>query len=230
MARERLRTLLLTGVAVIVPLAVSAWVLLALIRFLASLLAPVGRVLRDVGVESGMTVMLVQGASVVVLVGLLLLVGAVAQRQFGRRVVATVDAYLAQVPGLGSVYQTARRMSDLLLDPSNGEGGARFREVKLVEFPGRETYTLGFLTTETPPDGVVQTARTLTGNPDEAYRTLFLPMAPNPVMGGHLTHVPAERVHDVDIEIEDAIQYILTMGVVDTAGEPSRADDESERP
>lgn len=214
MSRNRLRTLFLTGVAVLVPLAVSAWVLVALVGFVESLLAPVGALLRGSGIESGPTVVLLQLGSLV-LVGLVtLLVGAVVQVRLGRRLVEQVDEYLASVPGLGVVYQTARRMSDLLLDPG-GEEASQFREVKLVEFPGRETYTLGFLTGETPPEAVVATARTLRGDPDDEYRTLFLPMAPNPFMGGHLTHVPADRVHGVDIEVETAIQYILTTGVVD---------------
>lgn len=227
MPRKRLRTLMLTGVAVVVPLAVSAWVLLAVIRFVGSLLDPVGGVLRSLGVRSTVTVVLIQGASLLVLLVVLVLVGALARREIGRRGVATVDSYLADVPGLGSVYQTARQMSDLLLAPGDGDDGARFREVKLVEFPGRETYTLAFLTSQNPPAGVVRTARELAGDPDADYRTLFLPMAPNPVMGGHLTHIPADRVHDVDIDLEDAMQYILTMGVVDDSGEPADGHGES---
>jgi len=222
MSLKRIRTLLLTGVGVVVPLAVSLWVLLAVVDFLASLLDPVRAVLQGAGIQSRVTIVLIQVASVVALVVLLLLVGFVAQRQFGKQVVSSVDAYLAKVPGIGSVYQTARRMSDLVLSPDESGGGSQFREVKLVEFPGRDTYTLGFLTTNTPPDGVVRTARTITGVSDQEYRTLFLPMAPNPIMGGHLTHVPADRVHDVDLEIEDAIQYILTMGVVD---DPDQSDE-----
>ncbi|MFB6185446.1 MAG: DUF502 domain-containing protein [Halobacteriaceae archaeon] len=219
MSNTQLRTLFLTGVAVIVPLAVSVWVLLALVRFVGSVLAPVGIVLRQNGIQSQTTVVLLQATSLLVIGVLVLIIGAVAQRRIGRQLVDRLDSYLAQLPGIGTVYQTARRMSDLLLNPDSQGDGGQFREVKLVEFPGRNAYTLGFLTTRTPPQGVVQTARTITGNPDESYQTLFLPMAPNPLMGGHLAHIPEERVHDVNLEIEEAIQYILTTGVVDNPRE-----------
>jgi uncharacterized membrane protein len=43
--------------------------------------------------------------------------------------------------------------------------------------------------------------------------TMFLPMAPNPVTGGFLTHVPRSRVHDVDMTVEEGIRSILTSGV-----------------
>lgn len=217
MPQEHLRTRFFAGVAVIVPLAISAWVLLALVRFLGSTLAPVGAVLRGYGFESDVTVVLLQVVSLGILVVLILAIGTVAQRQVGQRVVGRVDDFLGSVPGLGSVYQTARQMSDLVLDPE--DDGQQFREVKLVEFPGQNTYTLGFLTSESPPDGVVSSARAITGDPDSTYRTLFLPMAPNPVMGGHLTHVPADQVHDVDLEVEEAVQYILTTGIVDGSGD-----------
>lgn len=218
MASETLRTKFLTGVAVIVPLVVSAWALLVVGRFVANTLSPVANALREYGVQSDLTLVLLQGASVGILIILILIIGTVAQRQIGRRVVDHIDVFLGQIPGLGSVYQTARRMSDLILDPEE-DGNVQFREVKLVEFPGQGTYTLGFLTSNSPPEGVVTAARTIMDDPDASYQTLFLPMAPNPVMGGHLTHVPADRVHDVDLEIEDAVQYILTTGVVDNPSE-----------
>lgn len=216
MPRERLRTLFLTGVAVVVPLVVSAWVLVKIVGFVQGLLRPVGGHLRGAGVESAMTVALMQLASLLLVGVLVLLVGAVVQVRFGRQLIERVDAILSGIPGLGTVYQTARQMSDLVIDPSGEEEGSGFRDVKLVESPGQNAYTLGFLTSETPPAGVVSTARTIADDPDGEYYTLFLPMAPNPFMGGKLTHVPADRVHDVDLAIEEAVQYILTTGVVDS--------------
>lgn len=218
MARDRLRTLFLTGVAVLVPVLVSAWILLRLVGFVEGMLAPVGDVLRNAGYQSDVTVAVLQVASLLLVAVVVMAVGAAVQLRFGRRVVDRVDGYLASVPGIGTVYQTARQMSDMLLDPSGDDEAPQFRDVKLVEFPGQDTFTLGFLTSDSPPEGVVDSARAITGDAEGEYRTLFLPMAPNPFMGGHLTHVPAERVHDVDIGVEAAIQYILTTGVVDSSG------------
>lgn len=219
MPRQRIRKLGLTGVAVVVPLVVTVWVLFKLVGFVQSMLDPVGSLLRGFGFESTATVAALQVGSLLLVAVVVLLVGAAVQMRVGRQLVERLDGYLAGIPGLGTVYQTARQMSDLLLDPDDDEEGSQFSGVKLVEFPGQGTYTLGFLTSETPPEGVVSTARAITGDSDGAYYTLFLPMAPNPFMGGHLTHVPADRVHDVDIEVDAAIQYILTTGVVDNPGD-----------
>jgi uncharacterized membrane protein len=219
MPREKLRTLFLTGVAVMVPVLVSSWILLKLVGVVQGLLGPLGEELREAGFESTATVVALQLASLLVVAVLLLVIGALVQLRYGRAAVERVDNYLGAIPGIGTVYQTARQMSDMLLHPDEDDEAAQFRDVKLVEFPGQGTYTLGFLTSESPPQGVVDSARDLTGDPDGQYSTLFLPMAPNPFMGGHLTHVPAERVHDVDITVESAVQYILTTGVVDSPEE-----------
>jgi uncharacterized membrane protein len=219
MPREKLRTLFLTGLAVMVPVLVSGWILLKLVGVVQGLLGPLGDELREAGFQSTATIVALQMASLLVVAVLLLVVGALVQLRYGRAAVERVDDYLGAIPGIGTVYQTARQMSDMLLHPDEDDEAAQFRDVKLVEFPGQETYTLGFLTSESPPRGVVDSARDLTGDPDGEYHTLFLPMAPNPFMGGHLTHVPAERVHDVDITVESAVQYILTTGVVDSPDE-----------
>jgi uncharacterized membrane protein len=219
MPREKLRTLFLTGVAVMVPVLVSSWILLKLVGVVQGLLGPLGQELREAGFESTSTVVALQLASLLVVAVLLLVIGALVQLRYGRAAVERVDDYLGAIPGIGTVYQTARQMSDMLLHPDEDDEAGQFRDVKLVEFPGQGTYTLGFLTSESPPQGVVDSARDLTGDPDGEYHTLFLPMAPNPFMGGHLTHVPAKRVHDVDITVESAVQYILTTGVVDSPDE-----------
>ena len=214
MSEQNLKTTFLTGITVVIPLAVSAWVMLALFNFVGGVLSPISEILSESGVESGTVVIIIQVLSVVFIAIAVLLIGSIAQRQVGENLIKTVDNYVTQIPGIGSVYQTTRQMSDLVLDPS--EDGAQFREVKLVEFPAENTYTLAFLTSESPPESVETAADRIMGTESAAYQTVFLPMAPNPVMGGHLTHVPVSRIEDVDMTVEQAIQYILTTGIVNT--------------
>jgi Uncharacterized conserved protein len=214
MSEQNLQRRFLTGIAVVIPLAVSAWVLLALFNFVGGVLSPISNILSESGVESGTIVIIIQALSVVLIGILVLIIGTIAQQQVGANIIKTIDNYVTQLPGIGSVYQTTRQMSDLVLDPS--EDGAQFREVKLVEFPAENAYTLAFLTSESPPESVATAADRLRGDESVAYQTVFLPMAPNPVMGGHLTHVPVSRIEDVDMTVEQAVQYILTTGIVNT--------------
>ena len=220
MSENHLKTKFLTGIAVVIPLAVSAWVLLSLFNFVAGVLSPISEILSENGVESGTVVIIIQILSVVLIGIVVLAIGTIAQRQVGENIITKVDNYVTQIPGIGSVYQTTRQMSDLVLDPS--EDGAQFREVKLVEFPVENAYTLAFLTSESPPKSVETAANRIMGDDSAAYQTVFLPMAPNPVMGGHLTHVPVSRIEDVDMTVEQAVQYILTTGIVDANASTER--------
>ena len=220
MPEQHLKTKFLTGIAVVIPLAVSAWVLLSLFNFIGGALSPISEILSESGVESETVVIIIQALSVVLIAILVLVIGTVAQQQVGENIIKTVDSYVTQIPGIGSVYQTTRQMSDLVLDPS--EDGAQFREVKLVEFPADNAYTLAFLTSESPPESVETAANRLMGDNSATYQTVFLPMAPNPVMGGHLTHVPVSRIEDVDMTVEQAVQYILTTGIVNTDASTDR--------
>jgi hypothetical protein len=61
-------------------------------------------------------------------------------------------------------------------------------------------------------------------------QTLFLPMAPNPVMGGYVIHVSEERVIDVDMTVQEGIRSIVTSGVaIDDADDPALSAEEMER-
>ena len=220
MSKKQLKTKFLTGIAVVIPLAVSAWVLLSLATFVGGVLSPISGILSESGVESGTVVIIIQVLSVVFIAIVVLVIGTIAQRQVGENIITAVDNYVTRIPGIGSVYQTTRQMSDLVLDPN--EDGAQFREVKLVEFPVEDAYTLAFLTSESPPESIETAANRITGDDSEAYQTVFLPMAPNPVMGGHLTHVPVSRIEDVEMTVEQAVQYILTTGIVNADASSER--------
>lgn len=215
MTDGNIRTQFITGIAVVVPMAVTLWVLLTLSNFVGSLLAPISNVITSYGVQSSTTVIIIQTISVGVIALLILFIGTITQHRIGEQIISQIDSRLASIPGLGSVYQTTRKMSDLLLDPDGD--GTQFREVKMVEFPARNTYTLAFLTSSSPPDDIIAASQSIMGDETASFQTVFLPMAPNPVMGGHLTHVPEENIHSVDITVEQAIQYILTTGIVDAS-------------
>ncbi|MCD2204205.1 DUF502 domain-containing protein [Halobacterium sp. KA-6] len=201
-AYDRVREAALTGVTVVVPLLVTLYVLSIAVGVVDDLLEPLAQVLNSTNVAPNASEMIVDLVGVLVVVAITVLVGFAASFRSGERVLAYFDAALERIPGVGAVYKSFRQMGDVMVD---GEAD-NFQSVKLVEFPHQDAYTLGFLTTETP--SAIEDAA---GH--EEMLTLFLPLAPNPVMGGHLTHVPAERVMDVDMSVEEGMRAVVTMGV-----------------
>jgi uncharacterized membrane protein len=200
----------ITGVAVVVPVLVTTLVFAFLfntlyryLAFVSALFSVSDRITLLPGLVTVSGELLLElTIPAFVLCGVVGVGFVVERSRYGERAVDYFDSAATRVPGFGSIYESFRQMSDVVLS-SDTES---FREVKLVEFPHEGSYTLGFVTTETPESLAEPT-------PHDEMVTMFLPMAPNPVMGGHLVHLPVDRVMDVDLTVEEGIQTIVTSGV-----------------
>jgi len=212
--------IVLTGLVVIVPLVITLYVLQAALGFIAGALRPFIQLLRwagliegirangfvdlllTIGIYRNVAEFLTTLIAVFVLAVIVLGVGTIARFQHGERLINYFDWLIGTVPGIGPVYNSFRQMGEVILE----SGIENFRSVKLVEFPFDEVYVLGF---ETSTAG----SPVMTAAGDEDMVTLFLPLAPNPVMGGFLAHIPRDRVLDVDMTVEEAVQTIITSGI-----------------
>ncbi|WP_336135760.1 DUF502 domain-containing protein [Natronomonas amylolytica] len=191
------------GLAILLPLVITLLVISFVLGFIADALSPLVAALQQTaffGANSDSAILVL---TLTVFVALVLAIGAIAEYGSGSgRMSSQFDAFMGSVPGIGSVYTSFNEMSELLLDSDTDS----FQDVKLVEYPGKDSYVVAFKTAETP-DVVAED----TGNDDMI--TLFMPMAPNPVMGGFVIHVSRERVVDVDLTVEQGIRSIVTSGV-----------------
>ncbi|WP_424003406.1 DUF502 domain-containing protein [Haloarcula salina] len=221
-----LRETILTGVAITVPVVVTIYVLSVVLDFVVDALVPVIQVLRwlgvieavesvhlvglliDLGVYSHIVEFLTELIAVLVLLAVVLVVGSVGSHRYGESLVDLFDFVVARIPAVGTVYQSVRRMSDVMV--GNG-GDENFQDVKLVECFGDDVYVLGFQTNRS-----LQTVEAGVDHDDMV--AMFLPLAPNPVTGGFLTYIPESNLYDVDMTVEDAVQSILTSGVASGDG------------
>jgi uncharacterized membrane protein len=198
------RQAFVTGAAVTLPLIVTLVVLGAVVDFVSQQLDPVVGFFTSVtGLQPASDTTL-KVVAILSLLAAIFCIGAWTERRPNRSGFgAFFDTLVSRVPGVGSLYQSIDEMSGLLLDSDTDS----FQEVKLVEFPDTGSYAFAFLTAETP-----DVVREGVGESGEMV-TVFLPMAPNPVMGGHVLHVAEEYVFDVDMTVEEGIQSIVTSGV-----------------
>jgi uncharacterized membrane protein len=203
-ARERLRQSLFTGLAITVPLLITLLVISLVYGFVFGSLGPLVTVLeRTLPIEGEPPTIVLQIAAGAIVVGLIWLVGFIAERRPSEGgIEERFDQAMGNVPGIGGVYRTFDEMSEMVLDTDTES----FEEVKLVPFPSQSSYALGFVTAE-PPEHFERA----TGNED--MLTLYVPMSPNPVMGGYVLYVPAEHCVDVDLSVEEGVKSIMTSGV-----------------
>lgn len=198
--RRRLRRWLVRGAVILLPSLITIIVLSVIVNFLSNALDPFVRGARLV--EPGAPEFVLELLALGVLVGATVAVGYGADRRSVDRIAARFHEGVESVPGVGPVYATFNQMTDLL----SGEGADAFRDVKVVEYPTEGSYVLGFVTAETP-SGIAEAVG------GDAMLTLFVPMAPNPVMGGFVVHAHADRVYDTPLTVEQGIQSIVTSGV-----------------
>ena len=205
--RERFRRAFLTGTALMIPLVLTLVVFQLALNLVSQAVSPIVSGFQLVFGADEAPQLLLEVVTVVTLLAIILVIGFVAEfRSDSGHISETFDALMARIPGLGSVYTGTRRMSEVLLEQDTQS----FQEVKLVEFPREGAFMIGFLTAQ-PPDSIQESAD------ESSMQTLFVPLAPNPVMGGFLTHLPDERVHDVDLTVEEGVQSIVTSGAaIDT--------------
>ncbi|MFB6117804.1 DUF502 domain-containing protein [Halosegnis sp.] len=209
--REVVRRSLITGTAVIIPLAVTVLVITFALNFVNNALQPIIVVIRQgpVGPDR-FTDPVLKLITLTVFLALVFLLGFVAEfSKRGTKAGKQFDELMASIPGIGSVYTSFDEMSEIMLDSDTDS----FQEVKLVEYPGEGSYTVAFKTASTPSVIGEATER-------DDMVTLFMPMAPNPVMGGFVIHVSRDRIVDVDLTVEQGIRSIVTSGVAIGGDDP----------
>lgn len=201
--RTVLKRSLVTGMAVALPLLVTLVVLGFVLNFVLNTLNPaVGLVSFVTGTTDPppLTVEIVT----ILLFGLgIFVLGFLSEyHPGGQQINRRLDEFMESIPGIGSVYRSFNEMAELLVD-SDTES---FRDVKLVEYPTEGSYVVAFKTAETPDVIAMNTGH-------GEMETLFMPMAPNPVVGGFVIHVSTDRVIDVDLTVEQGLRSIVTSGV-----------------
>ncbi|MEF8776113.1 MAG: DUF502 domain-containing protein [Haloarculaceae archaeon] len=207
-ADKYLRQSLVTGTAIVLPVLITAFVFLIVVDFLSGLLNPLAIPIQQaIGDTSPLVPRLI---AAVVLFVTILFVGALTESRYGGdRLKEGLDKVIARIPGIRSIYGPLDQISTMLV-----EGDAQnFQEVVLVEFPKEGSYSIAFQTS-TPPE-MIETA---TGG--EEMLTVFMPMGPNPFMGGFIMHLSEDEVYDVDLSVEEGISSIVSFGVAVETGGP----------
>lgn len=193
---RRLRRYLLTGLAVLTPLAITVVALRWLFLTLDAILA--GPVEELLGRR-------VPGLGLLVLVGAVVTIGWLAHYAVGRQLIAWGNALLARFPLTAPIYRTTSQLVQAFMGDRRGV----FVRTVLVEFPGTGCHALGWVTAEQNP-----VAERALGEP---CVNVFFASTPNPTTGWLLV-VPSRRTIPLDISIEDAVKLVISGGTLQPGG------------
>jgi uncharacterized membrane protein len=195
---------LITGLLVWLPMTVTIWVLQAVLGTLDGVFrAVLGAIQALPGgpFEVIEALRRVPGLGVLVLLAALLLTGAFAANIFGQWWLRQGNRLLNKIPIVKSIYNSVKQVSDTLFSSS----GQAFREAVLVQYPRQGAWTIAFVTGR--PSGEV--AQHIGGD----HVSVYVPTTPNPTSGFFLMLPRAEVVH-LRMSVDEALKYVISMGVV----------------
>ena len=189
-----MRKYFITGLLVLVPLAITAWVLNLVISTMdqSLLLIPEKWLPEDRRIS---------GLGTILTVLIVFLTGLLTNNLVGNFLVRQWEKLLHRIPVVSSLYGSVKQVSDTLFS----ESGNAFRKAVLVPYPHAGSRTIGFLTGA--PATEVQK------HLDDEYISVYVPTTPNPTSGFFLM-MPKKDVIELDMSVDAALKYIVSMGVV----------------
>jgi uncharacterized membrane protein len=191
---------LIAGLLTWMPLAITIWVMLWVVGLMDGMFNAVLSLFGTL-VPGLAQLKDIPGLGVLVTLAAMLLTGMFVTNIFGQWWVQQWDRLLNRIPIVKSIYSSVKQVSDTLFSSS----GNAFREAVLVQYPREGSWTIAFVTGR--PSGEV--AAHLVGE----HVSLYVPTTPNPTSGFFLM-MPKSSIKPLDMSVDAALKYIISMGVV----------------
>ena len=192
----------ITGLLIWVPLGITLWVLDLLISTMDQSLT----VLPVAWQTEAWLGIRIPGLGVILTLLVIVLTGLFGANFFGQKIIDFWERQLTRIPVVKTIYGSVKQVSDTLL---SGNGHA-FRKVLLVRYPHPEAWSLAFQT-----NIPCEVASLL---PDE-HVAVFIPTTPSPVNGFYF-FVKKSEVIELDVSVDRALKYIVSMGVASGDSHP----------
>src|SRR4051812_20462624 len=192
-----MRKYFITGLLILVPLAITAWVLNLVISTMDQSLLFVPERWQPrtlIGFD-------IPGLGTLLTVLIVFVTGLLTNNLVGNYVVKLWEKLLTRIPVVSSLYSSVKQVSDTLFSSS----GNAFRKAVLIPYPHQNSWTIAFLTGV--PGGDVKNH--LVGD----FVSVYVPTTPNPTSGFFLMMAKKDVV-ELDMSVDAALKYIVSMGVV----------------
>ncbi len=189
----QMRKYLITGVLVLVPFVVTIYIMYFFFQITDGLLGVA--VSRAIGYR-------IPGMGLILTALICVSVGMIAQNYFGRRIIASVDNSLEQIPGVRSLYNGVKQVADVIVRNTRSE----FKRVVMLEYPKEDSWVLGFVT----GDFILPAG---SDRLDDDMVSIFVPTTPNPT-SGFLLIISKKKIIDTHMDIEDAMKVVISGGLV----------------
>jgi uncharacterized membrane protein len=203
---QRLRNDFLTGLVVVLPMFLTAYLLWWFVGFVDDKVVPLIPRRWDPENTFGRNIF---GFGLLLFVSFTTLVGALAKNLIGRQILAYGESLLSRTPIVRPIYNGLKQIAETIFTDS----GNTFERACLVEYPRKGVWSVAFMST--------RVHREIADRAGDELVSVFVPMTPNPTTG-FLRFVPRNEIVPLDMSLEDATKLIISAGLV-TEPTPSAA-------
>lgn len=200
---KNFRRYLIAGLAVILPLAITLWVLVGVFNFIDEMVASLVFFLTGYQIVW-------PGIGVVATVGVVLVIGMLATNILGKKLLDFWEKVLLQIPLVKPIYTVVKQ----IVDTVSRKDEQVFRQVVLVEYPRRGAWVIAFLIGDAKED--------FFGEMKVDLVKVFVPTVPNPT-SGFLVIVPRSDLAPVSISVEDGLKFVLSAGIINPVNGEEKA-------
>ncbi len=191
---KHLRTKIITGLLVILPLGITLFILKFIFTTLDNFVGPLGSQVTHFIFQRELHI---PGLGIIIFLLLLYLLGIIATNVAGRKLVHWGDRFFTNLPVIKNIYLSSKQLTDAFSATRKGS----FRQAVFIEFPQPGNFMLGFITNE------------LSDRTPHTKVAVFIPTAFIPPQGFTL-FLPKEKIIPSHLSIEEAIKAIMSVGIV----------------
>ena len=197
----------LSGLFLIIPIAVIGWIFVSIFQTLWQLNEWIPDAMRPqtyIRNEelAALANFLLALFAAFVLSLLISLLGWASKNYFGKKVLESLESLIERIPVIRGIYSS---LAQLLKTISSSGGSKQFSRVVYIEYPRKGLWTLAFVTrtSKLPGDDRTQS---------KAMINVYVPTTPNPTSGFFLV-VPEDEVRESNMKVEEAFKTILSLGI-----------------
>ena len=195
-----LRASFLTGIVVIAPVALTVWLVWAIMGWVDSVVLPLVpynlRPEKYIGIN-------LRGVGVIIFLIFTIVVGWIAKGLIGKSMISFAESLVERMPVVRTIYSGVKQIAETVFAQSERS----FEKACLIQYPRKGIWAIGFISTTAK--GEVANRADTSGD----LMSIFLPTTPNPT-SGFLLFLPKEDVIELEMSVEEAAKLVISAGLV----------------
>lgn len=143
----------------------------------------------------------IPGLGLVSSIFIIMVAGYISANFIGKGLLKSIEIWILKIPLVSNIYSAFRQIMDTVFSKKK----STFKNVVLIQYPYKGSYSIGFITSDAPSQ-----IKDIT---KENLISVFVPTTPNPT-SGYLLMLKQEEIYILDISVEDAIKLIVSGGML----------------